>query len=175
MPPEYVLRWVPLELLGVVAAVAAGAWLWRSILGPALKRAAAVAKLAEQTFLDWQGEPKRDGVPARPGVMARLATYDERIEGMTMALSEHNAAIEEIRYHIQPNHNGSAHDALVRKLDALAEKIDEQGERQGHLADAQLTVAGQLDRIEQDKRAAHDEILRRIGRIESHRPDGEES
>ena len=168
MPPEYVLQWLPLELMGVVAAVAAGAWLWRSILGPALKRARAVWRQFEDFLESWQGRPARPGYPAEPGIPERVAGIEELVPGWTTALSEHTEAIEEIRYHIQPNHGGSAHDALVRKIDAM-------GERLAHLADAQLTVAGQLDRIEQDKRAAHDEILRRIGRIESHRPDGEES
>ena len=175
MPPEYVLQWVPLELMGVVAAVAAGAWLWRSILGPALKRVRAVGRQVEDFLESWQGRPARPGYPAEPGIPERVAGIEELVPGWTTALSEHTEAIEEIRYHIQPNHNGSAHDALVSKLDALAKKIDKQSERQGHLSDAQLAVAAQLDRIEQDKRAAHEEILRRIGRIEQHRPAGEES
>ena len=175
MPPGYVLQWLPLELMGVVAAVAAGAWLWRSLLGPTLKRARAVGRQVEDFLESWQGRPARPGYPAEPGIPERVASIEGLVPGWTTALSEHTEAIEEIRYHIQPNHGGSAHDALVRKIDALTDKVDAMGERQGHLADAQLTVAGQLDRIEQDKRAAHDEILRRIGRIESHRPAGEES
>ena len=175
MPPEYVLQWLPLELMGVVAAVAAGAWLWRSILGPALRRVRAVGRQVEDFLESWQGRPARPGYPAEPGIPERVAGIEGLVPGWTTALSEHTEAIEEIRYHIQPNHNGSAHDALVSKLDALAEKIDKQSERQGCLSDAQLAVAAQLDRIEQDKRAAHEEILRRIGRIEQHRPAGEES
>lgn len=175
MPPGYVLQWLPLELMGVVAAVAAGAWLWRAALGPALKRARAVGRQVEDFLESWQGRPKRPGYPAEPGVPERLRGIEDLVPGWTTALAEHTEAIEEIRYHIQPNHDGSAHDALVRKIDALTDKVDAMGERQGHLSDAQLAVAGQLDRIEQDKRAAHDEILRRIGRIESHRPAGEES
>ena len=38
-----------------------------------------------------------------------------------------------------------------------------------------MTLASIVDRIEQDKRAAHEEILRRIGRVEHAHTDGEES
>ena len=166
LPPEYVLQWLPLELMGVVAAVAAGAWLWRSLLGPALKRARAVGRQIEDFLESWQGRPARPGYPAEPGIPERVAGIEELVPGWTTALSEHTEAIEEIRYHIQPNHGGSAHDALVRKIDAL-------GEHLAHLTDAQLSLAGSVDRIEQDKRAAHEEILRRLQRVE-HRPEGGE-
>ena len=173
MPPEYVLQWLPLELMGVVAAVAAGAWLWRAILGPASRRAIAIARLAEQTFEDWQGVPERDGVPARPGVMARLAAYDDRIEGMTLALQEsqelaakHTELLDKIKHHVMPNSGKSAYDKHGEKIDDLAGRV-------GKLTDSQLAVAGAVDRLREDKERAHEEMLRRISRIE--RPHGEES
>ena len=168
MPPDYVLRWVPLELLGVVTAVAAGAWLWRAAIGPAVKRARAVGRQVEDFLESWQGRPARPGYPAEPGIPERVAGIEDLMPGWTTALAEHTEAIEEIRYHIQPNHGGSAHDALSRKLDEVADRL-------GHVMDSQMTLASIVDRIEQDKRAAHEEILRRLKRVE-HRPeDGEES
>ena len=58
---------------------------------------------------DWKGTPARPGRPAVPGVMEQLAA--------------HAQAIEEIRYHVQPNHGGSAHDALSRKVDDLRQLV----------------------------------------------------
>ena len=178
MPPEYVLQWVPLPWLVGVSVLATGVWLWKVAIRPAHRWAKAFKGKLDEFFEGWFGRPEHTGFPAEPGVPERLRNIEDLVPGWTTALGkiEDNAeAIKEISYHIQPNHNGSAHDALVSKLDALAEKIDKQSERQGRLSDAQLAVAAQLDRTEQDKRAAHEEILRRIGRIEQHRPAGEES
>lgn len=33
----------------------------------------------QQMWLDWRGVPPRDGVPGRPGVMARFASLDARV------------------------------------------------------------------------------------------------
>lgn len=166
MPPEYVLQWLPVELLGVVAAVAAGVWLWRAVIGPGLKRARAVGRQVEDFLESWQGRPARPGYPAEPGIPERVAGIEDLMPGWTTALAEHTEAIEEIRYHIQPNHGGSAHDALSRKLDSLVERV-------GHVMDSQIAVAGAVDRLREDKERAHEEMLRRISRIE--RPHGEES
>ncbi len=177
MPPEYVLQWVPLPWLVGVSVLATGVWLWKVAIRPAHRWAKSFKGKLDEFFEGWFGRPERTGFPAEPGVPERLRNIEDLVPGWTTALGkiEDNAeAIKEISYHIQPNHNGSAHDALVSKLDALAEKIDKQSERQGHLSDAQLTVAGQLDRIEQDKRAAHEGILQRLRRVEHH-PAGEES
>ena len=38
MPPDYVITWVPVQIIGGVSALAALVWLWRSLLGPTLKR-----------------------------------------------------------------------------------------------------------------------------------------
>ena len=177
MPPEYVLQWVPLPWLVGVSVLATGVWLWKVAIRPAYRWAKAFKGKLDEFFEGWFGRPERTGFPAEPGVPERLRNIEDLVPGWTTALGkvdDHTEALKEISYHIQPNHDGSAHDALVRKLDELGKKIDVMGERQGHLSDAQLTVAGQLDRIEQDKRAAHEEILQRLRRVEHH-PAGEES
>ena len=168
MPPEYVLQWLPLELMGVVAAVAAGVWLWRSVIGPGLKRARAVGRQVEDFLESWQGRPARPGYPAEPGIPERVASIEGHMPNWETTLADHTEAIQEIRYHVQPNHGGSAHDELARKLDEVADRL-------GHVMDSQMTLASIVDRIEQDKRAAHDEILRRLKRVEYHPEGGEES
>lgn len=172
VPPE-LTNWLPVQIAGGLTFMAACAWFWRSLLGPVVHRGATVAKLAEEAFTDWKGEPERDGVPARPGVMARLAMYDERIEGMTLALQEsqelaakHTELLDKIKYHVMPNSGESAYDKQGEKIDDLSGRV-------GKLTDSQIAVAGAVDRLREDKERAHEEMLRRISRIE--RPHGEES
>lgn len=59
---------------------------------------------------DWIGEPERPGVESRPGVMERL----HRLENLSLSTN----------YHVRPNHGGSSHDELVRKVDQIATKIE---------------------------------------------------
>lgn len=61
------------------------------------------ADSAREFFEDWNGRPKRAGVPAVPGVMARL----ERIEK-----------------EITPNSGTSAHDKITRRIGNLDAKVD---------------------------------------------------
>ncbi len=72
---------------------------------------------------DWRGKPARPGHDAESGVMERLDMYDQRIEGLTSALGEHEAAIAEVRHHVQPNHGTSAHDRLMAAIGDLRELV----------------------------------------------------
>ena len=55
---------------------------------------------------DWKGEPARDGLPARPGFMARLTAVEE--------------SIEHIRAETQPNHGKSLRDVVHRTAEDVA-------------------------------------------------------
>ena len=87
MPPEYVLLWLPAGAVGLLSALAAINWIgvkvaaflaWMRRWGERIRR----------VFLDWEGEPGDDGHEPRPGVMARLRSYDDKIDGVTEGLRE---------------------------------------------------------------------------------------
>lgn len=75
-----------LSALGVLIRLARKAW-------PILRR---VSHFAD----DWFGEPDRDGVPGRPGVMKRLQTVDQRLDT--------------IEHELKPNSGQSLRDAVDR-------------------------------------------------------------
>lgn len=59
---------------------------------------------------DWNGEGARPGVPARPGVMARLASIEEQT-AVLPAVQQRIAAVE---HELKPNSGGSLRDAVDR-------------------------------------------------------------
>lgn len=60
-------------IVGTIVAVVAGVWR----VG---RRARRAIRFTENFFDDWRGEPAREGVPATPGVMERLAATATREE-----------------------------------------------------------------------------------------------
>lgn len=65
-------------IVGVAAALT-------TVVRPILRGAKTLRDMREDYF----GEPARDGVPARPGVMARLATNEAQGARIEMMLAEH--------------------------------------------------------------------------------------
>lgn len=141
MPPEYVVPFIPVAILGSIPTMAAIWWAGgkvRKVLA-ALRRGWA---LVRRIALDWVGEPGDDGHEARPGVMARLRSYDGKIDGMTEGLrevkevqEEHSktlgdvaalsTAVAEVRRNVKPNSGTSSHDAIMGAFDELRKLVVE--------------------------------------------------
>lgn len=72
-------------------------------------------------FLDaWNGQPEADGIPARPGVMARLGTLEETVTA--------------VHAETQANHGTSLRDVVNRTEAAVAGIITEQEAVRAELA-----------------------------------------
>jgi hypothetical protein len=82
------------------------------LLGWALRSAWRVLRRVTHFLDDYAGEPARDGMPARPGFMARLTSAENAI-GLVLAET-------------QPNHGGSLRDVVHKAADDIAEiKVDQ--------------------------------------------------
>lgn len=57
---------------------------------------------------DYEGAPARPGVDARPGVMERLQTVEQSVQGLGDVLGETRAIVHELR----PNGGASARDEI---------------------------------------------------------------
>jgi hypothetical protein len=88
-------------------------WSWRLLMR--------VVRLLDDYF----GEPGREGVPARPGVMARLASVEKSLEHVVQETS--------------PNHGKSIRDLVIRTADDVAEIREEQVRVRSDLADLHRT------------------------------------
>lgn len=67
---------------------------------------------------DWFGEPERDGVAGRPGVMARLAAIDEHGRRT-------DDRLDAIEHELKPNSGKSLHDK-VAQVARTAARIEQQ-------------------------------------------------
>lgn len=65
-------------IIGVAAALS-------TIVKPVARALRTIGDMRE----DWRGEPARDGVPGRPGVMARLAAQERAIDELKAMIAEH--------------------------------------------------------------------------------------
>ena len=176
MPPEL---W---QVVAVAGSALTGWVAWVKGVSPAVRWISSVKDKMDDLY----GEAERPGVPARPGMMERLAETDlavaeikAAIPGLTSALqeiqvrdAERAEAIRIIQYHVQPNHGNSAYDAMGKKVDAVAKKLDaipRVEQAQLVLADSADKLGKRLDRVHEqiggliaDKRAAHEEIRARL-------------
>ena len=135
-PPELAtLGELVAALIGLGVVVAGLRWVvpiirgaWRGIVG---------VVRGVRDFLDsWHGTPEQRDASgalvrgARPGVLHRLETYDDRIEGMTTGLAaireelvEHAEAIADVQHHVKPNSGTSAYDQLMKEIRAMGESV----------------------------------------------------
>ncbi|MBL0777016.1 hypothetical protein G6541_06370 [Streptomyces albidoflavus] len=81
---------------------------WRGIRG-----GVRLGRRVDQFIDDWQGEPSRAGVPARPGVMERMGGLEDRMGGV-------EADLQRIKHELYPNSGGSLRDAVDRANERLA-------------------------------------------------------
>lgn len=87
----------------------------------AIKKLAPDLKGLNTLSRDWNGEPARPGVEARPGVMERLADIDaklttqgERLDTQAVTQAEHTEALAAIHHELHPNSGKSLRDSLDR-------------------------------------------------------------
>lgn len=65
---------------------------------------------------DLMGEPERPGVPARPGVMTRLAQHE-------VDIAEIRVAAQQAAHHSQPNGGSSAYDQLIGEVRSARKEL----------------------------------------------------
>ena len=123
-------------LVGLGAIVAGLKWLVPIVRGFIVGVARLTRGIAD--FLDsWHGVPEQRDASgslvrgARPGVLHRLETYDDRIEGMTdglaainSKLAQHEDLIADVQHHVKPNSGTSAYDQMMKQLRATDESVD---------------------------------------------------
>jgi hypothetical protein len=86
---------------GGIAVLAAGTAGLVYLTRPMRRLAAAVADF----LADWRGEPARDGVPARPGVMVRLAEIQE-------TQADHGLRLSKVERELSPDGGRSMRDRV---------------------------------------------------------------
>lgn len=96
-----------LAWLGGALALMAGAW--PTVIRPAAR----IIRRAVHFLDDVAGEPARDGVPARPGVMKRLESIDNQ-------LGDHGRRLGAIEHELHPNGGQSLRDVADRIEQAVA-------------------------------------------------------
>lgn len=96
-------------LAGISAAVGAIAGI---VVG--VKKTTPVVRLIVGVFGDFAGEPARPGVAARPGVMERLASIDEKIDAQGTRIDEQGEQLASIQHELHPNSGKSLRDSINR-------------------------------------------------------------
>ena len=76
-----------------------------------------------RNFLDdWNGEPARKGVVARPGMMARQAAAEEAVRAAVEVAKANAVQLAAIEHELHPNSGSSMFDKLSKRLDGLSEE-----------------------------------------------------
>lgn len=161
---------------GVAAALVTIGTLWRTMLGPAVRKATDGARALGDFLDDWKGTPAaparpgREEVLERPGVLARLDHHRDHLDSLDDQLAEQGRQLEEIRHQVLPNGGGSLRDAVGR----LERGQVEQGETLTRLEEGQATQAQRLADHVEDSQADRTELHRLVdelaGRIDQLTP-----
>jgi hypothetical protein len=104
--------------LGVVVVVALFAKVWRAVRP--------VWKGIRDFLEDWRGEPERDGVPGREGVMKRLHTIEVDSAEARAKLDEQGEKLDAIDHELHPNSGKSLRDEIDSISGQLAQHIAQQ-------------------------------------------------
>lgn len=125
MTPQVISEWIQVAPW-LVAIVAVGlVIIWVALkLAPALKR---ITDMAD----DFLGEKSRPGVPARPGVMERLAAQERAQDDAAREQRAIASTLEVVRHEMFPNSGASLRDAVNR----IDDKLDNDNRRIGDLED----------------------------------------
>lgn len=70
---------------------------------------------------DWFGEPERDGVPARPGVMERISAIETDGAATRDDVRGLLERVDRVEHELRPNSGASLRDAIDRVENAVAE------------------------------------------------------
>lgn len=81
-------------------------------LGWTLRHFVGITKRVSLFLNDYEGTPARPGVPARAGVMERLAATDTALTAVSETLASQNEVLESIRHQIYPNSGHSMFDKV---------------------------------------------------------------
>ena len=97
---------------------------------------------------DIRGEDARPGVPARPGLMVRLSSLEERSQQTGDKVDEMSVSLAEVRHEVLPNTGTSLNDAvsrtekavevLTRDMAVVHKKLDNDNRRLGQLTDVAM-------------------------------------
>jgi len=103
---------------GVVAVLGLFAKVWKTVRP--------VWRGVREFLEDWRGEPGRDGVPERQGVMKRLATIETDGAVNAKKLDETARKLDAIDHELHPNSGSSLRDQVDNITRTLDEHIAQQ-------------------------------------------------
>ncbi|MGK5529373.1 hypothetical protein [Streptomyces sp. URMC 129] len=114
MTPDRVGVWAG----AVLGLAGVSTLLWRA--GRGLARL--IARV-DEVVDDWRGSPERPGVPARPGVLERIAGIEERMCQLLDRVARVESQAAAIEHELHPNGGSSLRDA-VNRVDARTARVD---------------------------------------------------
>lgn len=112
-------QWIASLNVGQVALYVGGVLLVIGLIAKAWKTIRPVWVGVQNFLEDWRGEPARDGVPGRDGVMKRLATIED--DGAAT-----KKRVADIEHELHPNSGASFRDQVDKLGQELREHIAQQ-------------------------------------------------